>query len=253
MKAVTELAEAARRFDALQLSPDLARKFKLLKLQLVLPAPSDPKEREELTKIAAGLSSAYGKGEWCPDGKGEGKKCLKLSDMEPILAESRDPEQLKKVWLGWHSVSPDYKDEYARFVELSNRGAKEMGFKDVGAMWRAKYDMEPDAFAAEQERLWQQVKPLYDSLYVYARTKLNEKYGDAVVPKDGPIPAHLLGNMWSQQWGNIYPLLAPQGGGASYDLTQVLKARNTDARGMVKYGEGFFTSIGFDPLPATFW
>ncbi len=253
IKAVTELAESARKFDSLQLSPDLARKFKLLKLQLVLPAPRDEKEREELTKIAAGLSSAYGKGEWCPDGKGEGKKCLKLSDMEPILAESRDPEQLKKVWMGWHAVSPAYKPQYSRFVELSNKGAKEMGFKDVGAMWRAKYDMEPDAFAAEQERLWQQVKPLYDSLYVYMRTKLNEKYGDAVVPKDGPIPAHLLGNMWSQQWGNIYPLLAPQGGGASYDLSQVLKARNTDARGMVKYGEGFFTSVGFDQLPGTFW
>lgn len=251
--AVTELATAAKRFDNVQLTGDTARKFKLLKLALTLPAPSNPAEREELTKIAAALEGAYGKGKWCPDGEGEGRKCLTLSDMEPVLAESRNPEELKRVWLGWRTVSPPYKDEYARFVELANKGAKEMGFRDVGAMWRSNYDMEPDAFAAEMERLWQQVKPLYDSLYVYTRTKLNERYGDAVVPRDGPIPAHLLGNMWSQQWGNIYPLLAPQGADPGYDLTQILRQRNTDARQMVKHGENFFVSLGLEPLPPTFW
>jgi peptidyl-dipeptidase A len=139
--------------------------------------------------------------------------------------------------------------DYMRFVELSNKGAQEMGFKDTGAMWRSKYDMEPDAFAAEMERLWQQVKPLYDSLYTYTRRKLSEKYGKEVVPEDKPIPAHLLGNMWAQTWGNIYPLLAPANADRGYDLTQILKARNTDAKQMVRYGEGFFTSLGFDPLP----
>jgi peptidyl-dipeptidase A len=140
-----------------------------------------------------------------------------------------------------------------RFVELSNKGAKEMGFKDTGAMWRSKYDMQPDAFAAEMERLWQQVKPLYDSLYTYTRRKLSEKYGKEVVALDKPIPAHLLGNMWAQGWANIYPLLAPANADRGYDLTQILKARNTDAKQMVRYGEGFFTSLGFDPLPPTFW
>ena len=128
-----------------------------------------------------------------------------------------------------------------------------MGFKDTGAMWRAKYDMEPDAFAAEMERLWHQVKPLYDSLYTYTRRKLSEKYGKEVVPEDKPIPAHLLGNMWAQQWGNIYPLLTPQSGDRGFDLTQLLKARNTDPKQMVRYGEGFFTSLGFEALPSTFW
>ncbi|HEV2764991.1 MAG TPA: M2 family metallopeptidase, partial [Pyrinomonadaceae bacterium] len=143
--------------------------------------------------------------------------------------------------------------DYARFVELANKGAKEMGFKDVGAMWRSNYDMTPDEFAAEMERLWQQVKPLYDSLYVYTRAKLNQKYGDSVVPKDGPIPAHLLGNMWSQQWGNIYPLLAPPAADPGFDLSQILKQRNTDEKQMVRYGEAFFTSLGFEALPETFW
>jgi peptidyl-dipeptidase A len=249
--AVTELAGAARRFEGLQMPEALARKFTLLKLALVLPAPADPAEREELTKIAASMESEYGKGKWCPDGP-QGK-CLTLSDMEPILANSRDPEELKRIWVGWHTISPPYRQKYARFVELSNKGAREMNFKDVGAMWRAGYDMPPDDFAAEMERLWQQVRPLYNSLYIYTRAKLNQKYGDAVVPKNGPIPAHLLGNMWSQEWGNIYTLLAPPAADPGYDLTEILKRRNTEPKQLVRYGEGFFTSLGFEPLPATFW
>jgi peptidyl-dipeptidase A len=67
------------------------------------------------------------------------------------------------------------------------------------------------------------------------------------------IPAHLLGNMWSQTWGNIYPLLKPPAGDPGYDLTEILKRKNTDAKQLVKYGEGFFTSLGFESLPATFW
>ena len=252
IKATTELADQSRRFDGLQLAPDVARKIKLLKLSLTLPAPKDPAEREELTKLAASLEGDYGKGKYCPDGdKG---KCLSLGDMEEIMGNSRDPEELKRIWLGWHQVSAPYRKNYVRFVELSNKGAKEMGFKDTGAMWRAKYDMEPDAFAAEMERLWQQVKPLYDSLYIYTRRKLSEKYGKDIVPPDGKIPAHLLGNMWAQTWGNVYQLLKPEGGGdRGYDLTQILKARKTEPKQLVHYGESFFESLGFDPLPPTFW
>ncbi len=249
--AVTELAEAARKFDRLELPYDTARKLRLLKLALVLPAPSNPAEREELTKIAVPMEADYGKGKYCPEGEKE--KCLSLPDMEQIMANSRDPEELKRIWVGWHKVSPPYKDRYARFVELANKGAREMGFEDVGAMWRSKYDMEPEAFAAEMERLWQQVKPLYDSLYTYTRRQLARKYGSQLVPEHGLIPAHLLGNMWSQQWGNIYPLLKPAAADPGYDLTEILKRKNTDARQMVRYGEAFFTSLGFDPLPDTFW
>jgi peptidyl-dipeptidase A len=248
---VTQMAEAARRFDGQQMSDVTARKLKLLKLALTLPAPSDPTERDALTKLAVSLSSAYGKGEYCP--QGDKAKCLKLDDLEKIMRENRNPEELKKAWTGWHSISPPFKNDYARFVELSNKGARELGFKDTGAMWRSNYDMEPDAFAAEMERLWLQVKPLYDSLHTYTRRQLSKKYGRKVVPETGPIPAHLLGNMWSQQWGNIYDLLKPPTGDPGFDLTKILKARQTDARGMVKYGEGFFTSLGLPALPDTFW
>jgi len=249
--ATTELAEQSRKYENVDLSTEAKRKLKLLKLALTLPAPKDPAERSELTKITASMEGEYGKGKYCPDGdKG---KCLSLPDLEEIIGTSRDPEELKKAWVGWHQIAIPIRKEYVRFVELSNKGAKEMGFKDTGAMWRSKYDMEPDAFAAEMERLWQQVKPLYDSLYTYTRRKLSEKYGKDVVPEDKPIPAHLLGNMWAQQWGNIYPILAPANADRGYDLTQILKARNTDAKQMVRYGESFFTSLGFDPLPQTFW
>ena len=249
--ATTELAEQARRFENTDVSSETKRKLKLLKLALTLPAPKDPAERSELTKLAASMEGDYGKGKYCPDGdKG---KCLSLPDLEEIIGSSRDPEELKKAWLGWHQIAIPIRKDYVRFVELSNKGAKEMGFKDTGAMWRSKYDMEPDAFAAEMERLWQQVKPLYDSLYTYTRRKLSEKYGKEVVAEDKPIPAHLLGNMWAQTWGNVYPLLAPANADRGYDLTQILKGRNTDAKQMVRYGEGFFTSLGFDPLPPTFW
>lgn len=249
--ATTELAEQSRKYENANLSPEAKRKLKLLKLSLTLPAPKDPAERSELTKITASMEGEYGKGKYCPDGdKG---KCLSLPDLENIINTSRDPEELKKAWVGWHQIAIPIRKEYVRFVELSNKGAKEMGFKDTGAMWRSKYDMEPDEFSAEMERLWQQVKPLYDSLYTYTRRKLSEKYGKDVVSEDKPIPAHLLGNMWAQQWGNIYPILAPTNADRGYDLTQILKARNTDAKQMVRYGESFFTSLGFDSLPPTFW
>ncbi len=249
--AVTEYATQATQFDGLELPYDTARKIKLLKLSLTLPAPKNPAERDELTRLAASLEGDYGKGKYCPDGdKGT---CLGIDELGATMGNSRDPEELKRVWLGWHQISVPYRKDYVRFVELSNKGAKELGFKDTGAMWRSKYDMEPDAFAAETERLWLQVKPLYDSLYTYTRRKLSEKYGKDVVSEDKPIPAHLLGNMWAQQWGNIYPLLAPQIGDRGFDLTKTLKDRKTDEKQMVRFGESFFTSLGFEPLPSTFW
>jgi len=262
--AIKELADESRKFDGMELSPDVARKIKLLRLAVPLPAPSTPAEREELTKIAGGMESAYGKFEYCPEPgavsvpaksgqkSGEAKKCLSLGDLETIIAENRNPEELKKAWTGWHKVSPQYRKDYARFVDLANKGAREMGFKDVGAMWRSNYDMEPDQFAAEMERLWLQVKPLYDSLHTYVRAKLRQKYGDAV-PATGPIPAQLLGNMWSQSWGNIYDIVKPAATTPAYDLTKILVEKKTDAKQMARYGEGFFTSLGFDSLPQTFW
>ena len=247
INATVDLVKQSKRFDGLQLPEDLARKMKLLRLSLTVATPADPKESEELTRIISGMEGTYGKGKYCKD-----SKCVDLQDITKILAESRDLKVIRDNWIGWHTISPPIRKPFQRYVELANKGASELGFANTGAMWRAKYDMDPDAFAKELDRLWDQVRPLYLSLHAYVRTKLREKYGDAV-PANGPIPADLLGNMWAQEWGNIYPLVAPKNADPGFDLTQILKSKKTEPKQMARYGESFFKSLGFAPLPATFW
>ena len=249
--AVSELAAQSRRYDGMELPADVARKLKLIKLSVDIPAPQNPKQSAELSQINATLQSDYGKGRWCPDGPSG--KCLQLSDLEHIMATSRDPEELKRAWAGWHAIAPPMRDRYSRMVVLANDGAREMGFADVGAMWRSNYDMKPDEFSAELDRLWEQVRPLYVSLHAYVRTQLLKKYGPGVIPADGEIPAHLLGNMWAQDWANIYPLVAPPNADPGYDLSEILKAKKIEPIAMVHYGEKFFMSWGFAALPQTFW
>jgi peptidyl-dipeptidase A len=248
--AQVELAKQATRFDRLKLPADVARKMMLLKVSLVLPTPADPKASAELTDIASRMEGTYGKGKWCPPGK---DKCLDIEDLTRLMATSRDPNELREAWVGWHQIARPMRKDFVRYVELSNQGAHELGFQDTGALWRSKYDMPPDDFGKELDRLWEQVRPLYLQLHAYVRWKLREKYGDQAVPANGPLPGDLLGNMWAQSWENIYPLVAPPNADPGYDLTQILKSRNTDALGMVRYGEHFFTSLGFAPLPQTFW
>src|SRR5579872_5290126 len=247
--AVTsELVEQAKRFDGLKMPAELSRKFLLLKLSLTAPGPKDTVLRKEMSEIAASLESDYGKGKYC-DASG---KCLDITAIEKIMGESRDPNQLKDVWVGWHAIGAPMRKRYARFVDLSNQGARDLGFKDTGVLWRAGYDMSPEQFSTEVDQLWEQVRPLYLSLYTFVRARLSQKYGPQIVPPNGPIPAHLLGNPWAQQWGNIFPILGMEGNGG-YDLTKLLQAKNLDAQRMVKYGENFYKSLGFAPLPQTFW
>src|SRR5579859_939853 len=246
----TDLALKARAYDGMKLPPDVARKYLLLKLALTAPAPNNDAERKELTTITTSMQGTYGKGKYCktPD------KCLDLEDLSKIMATSRDPNELLDAWTGWHKVSPPIREKYSRFVTLSNKGAQELGFKDTGVMWRSNYDLPPDQFAAEMDRLWNQVRPLYLQLHAYVRYRLQQKYGKDVVPDHGPIPAHLLGNMWAQDWSNIYPLVAPEATASDKDdLTEMLKSKNTQPLDMVHYGENFFKSLGFDPLPDSFW
>jgi peptidyl-dipeptidase A len=248
-----ELAKKAAGFDKANLPPEMARKMKLLKQQLSLAAPADPKLSEEVTQISTRLEGVYGKGKYCRESAPAGQnKCLDVTGITRVMATSRNNAELLDVWQGWRTISPPMRADFARFVELANQGARELGYQDTGAMWREKYDMPPDDFAKELDRLWTQVKPLYESLHAYTRMKLRQKYGDAV-PEKGPIPAHLLGNIWAQTWDNIYDLLAPKDADPGFDLTAILKARKTTELDMVRHGEKFFTSLGFAPLPATFW
>jgi len=246
-----QYAKEAVRFDKVDVAPDIRRQLNILKVSLVMATPSNPKEGEELTKIAADLDATYGKGKWCEDPK-KSESCLDINQITDIMRDSQDEKKLRQVWEGWHTISLPMRKEYTRFVELSNKGAKELGFADSGAMWRSKYDMSPEDFTKELDRLWTQVRPLYLKLHAYVRMKLREKYGD-VVPANGPLPAHLLGNIWAQDWSNVYPLVKPANADKGYDLTSILKARKTSPVDMVKTGERFYTSIGFPSLPKTFW
>lgn len=253
--ATTRLVDESTRFDSLipQMPPELARRFKLLRLSLTMPAPHNAAQRQQLTAVAARLDADYGKSKYCPKMGPFAGQCLGQSEMEKAFTTTRDAAVLKDLWVGWHNLGAPLKPNYEKLVTLSNQGAKELGFKDVGALWRANYDMPPDQFTAEVHRLWEQVKPLYDSLHAYVRWRLVQKYGPNAVPADGMIPADLLGNPWAQEWGNIYDLVAPPQQKPAYDLTELLQAKKVDPLGMVHYGENFFLSLGFPPLPKTFW
>lgn len=257
MEYLSRTIPAAVRFDGLALPADVARQLLLLKLASQLPAPSDEKERAELAGIAAWMTSTYGKAKYCPDSLATDplakKKCLSLGDLSNILEKSRKYDDLLDAWRGWHDLASVLKPKFARYVELGDKGAREIGFRDVGELWRSGYDMPPAAFEAETDRLFDQVRPLYEELHCYVRGRLRKAYGPDKIGPSAPIPAHLLGNMWAQEWQNIYDLVEPFKGEAALDVSKKIKQRKLDPQAMVRIGESFFVSLGFDPLPKTFW
>jgi peptidyl-dipeptidase A len=258
LATLAALTRQSLRYDpARSSSPEVARQLKLLRNPSVLAgglpviAPADAARQAELAALSARLDSLYGTGRWCgADGKAT---CRELGELEDVMAASRSWDQLLDAWSGWHTISRPMRPLYARLVELANEGARGVGWKDTGDLWRAGYDMPAADFEADTERLWGEVKPFYDQLHCYVRAELQKKYGKARVPDRQPIPAHLLGNMWAQHWDNLYPDLEPFKGQPSQDVTGALVAQRWDATRMVKLGEAFFTSLGFEPLPASFW
>jgi peptidyl-dipeptidase A len=252
LTASTNYAKDAARFGTDAGTPAEQRQLRVLRNVLTMAAPSEPAEATELTKLVKTMEAAYGRGKYCPPRKETEDGCLDVEEITEIMAKSRDAQRLRDVWEGWRTISPPMKNDYVRFAELSNKGARELGFADTGAMWRSRYDMPPEAFAKELDRLWDQLRPLYVSLHTYVRSKLRATYGDQV-PADGPIPAHLLGNIWAQDWSNVYELVSPPRRSGEVSLDDILRAKQIPAVEMVRYGERFFTSLGFDPLPKTFW
>ena len=243
--------EAARYAQVEGLDPVVRRKLDILRNGIILPAPTTAGAATELNEIATELTSQYAKGRGTLGGQP-----LSGSDIEAEMGElDHTPAEYAEMWASWHdNVGAPMREDFTRLVTIANEGAEELGYADAGALWRSNYDMPADEFAAMTERLWQEVKPLYLALHTYVRGKLSDKYGTEVQPSTGPIRADLLGNMWAQEWGNIYPLVAPAGAGdIGYDLTELIEAKGMTELDMVKAGEGFFSSLGFDPLPETFW
>ena len=245
----SELAKQAAEFNDVEVDADLRRKLDLMRTSLTMPPPASPMKSERLAQISSELDGMYGKGKYC---RSEGD-CIGLVDMSAEMATSRDADLLLEYWQGWREVSVPMKDLYAEQVVIANEGAAELGFANVSELWRSKYDMPADDFPVELDRLWGQVKPLYDALHCHVRAELGGYYGEDIVPQDKPIPAHLLGNMWAQSWGNIYDLVKPDEPMEVPDVTGALRDQGYDEIKMVKQAESFFSSLGFEQLPETFW
>jgi peptidyl-dipeptidase A len=242
--------EQANGYDAERLEPRLRRALDLLRLGVSAPAPDDPSKREELSEISSRLESEYGSAKYCRAGP---ESCLDLTALTRIMAESRDYDELLDAWTGWRLAARPMRADYRRFVELANEGARDLGFRDLGEMWRSKYDMPAAQFEEEVARLWSEVAPLYRDLHCYVRSRLQAKYGPEHVPSARPIPAHLLGNLWAQQWAEIYDVVEPYPGVSDLDVTATLVAGKYDAVRMARSAESFYVSLGMPPLPSTFW
>ncbi|GAA0857465.1 M2 family metallopeptidase [Aliiglaciecola litoralis] len=245
----SELAKESAKFNHIDVDPDTRRKLNLLRNSLVMPSPADSDKSSRLAQLGSDLGGMYGAGKYCRTEQ----ECFRLTEMSNMMATSRDPELLLEMWDGWRTVSPPMKPLFVEQANLANEGAKELGLEDVSELWRGSYDMPADDFANELDRLWDQVKPFYEALHCHVRAELGEQYGEEIVPQDKPIPAHLLGNMWGQTWGNIYDIVKPKQELQVIDVTQALEDHQYDEVGMVKQAESFFSSLGFAPLPDTFW
>ena len=243
-------ARRASGFDGLEVSDEKRRMLNILKTSFVMPPPLDNELAAELSKITTSLGAMYGSGEHCFD---DGA-CYDLEAFETIIDNSRDPKELLKAWSGWHEISKPMKPMYMRMVEIGNQGASDLGYQNLSDLWFSKYDMPADEFLADTDRVWDEVKPLYDALHCHVRAKLNDHYGDDIVSTSDPLPVHMLGNMWGQSWSNIYDLVYPkQKELSSVNLTEIIEERKLTEIDMVEYAEDFFISIGFEALPDTFW
>ena len=245
-----ERSRQAASFDRLNTSKENRRMLNILKSSFVMPPPLDGMLASELSEITTSLEAMYGSGEHCFD-NGE---CYDLEAFESIIDNSRNPKELLRAWEGWHEIGKPMKPMYMRMVEIGNQGSVDLGYEGLSDLWFSKYDMPADDFLDDTDRVWNDVKPLYEALHCHVRAKLNEHYGDEVISKTGPLPVHILGNMWGQSWSNIYDLVYEEKPDSKYiDVTKIIDEKSLSEIEMVEYAEDFFISMGFKPLPETFW
>ena len=249
LKSLERSREAAS-FDGLDTSKENQRMLNILKSSFVMPPPLDEELASELSEITTSLEAMYGSGEYCFDDE----ECYDLEAFESIIDNSRDPKELLRAWEGWHEIGKPMKPMYMRMVDIGNQGSVDLGYEGLSDLWFSKYDMPAEDFLDDTDRVWSEVKPLYDALHCHVRAKLNEHYGDEVISKTGPLPVHMLGNMWGQSWSNIYDLVYEEKPDSKYiDVTKIINEKSLSEIEMVEYAEDFFISMGFKPLPKTFW
>jgi peptidyl-dipeptidase A len=247
------MIEDSKRFTGLALTGETDRAINLIKIGVTMPAPKDPTKVARLAEIASELKAMYGKGKYCKPGKGGKEECRDLEQLTKLMSKSRKYDELLDAWTGWRTVAPKMRAPYTEFAGIMNEGSRELGFSDTGDLWKAGYDMTSAEFEKEADRLWQQVKPLYAQLHCYVRNKLGKVYGEDKVPPKGPIPAHLLGNMWAQEWANVYEIVRPFPPQQNLDISKALVRQKLTPKQMVESAESFYTSLGLQKLPETFW
>ena len=239
-----QMRQNASKFDVGKLSEDTKRQIQFI---TSTATPTDAAVLKEVTELEATMEGIYSTGKVKDD---DGTMLELDPDLYKILTTSRDYDRLLFVWKGWRdAVGAKLRPLYKQFVKLKNQGAKENGWKNIGEYWRSWYEV--DDLEGMVEGFWNELKPLYQELHAYVRYKLSQKYSQ--MSKTGPIPAHLLGNMWAQSWVNIYDLVEPYKNKPSLDVTANMVKQGYTAERMVRLAESFFTSIGLKSLPASFY
>jgi len=245
-----KLGKEAQKFDIAQIQNlDVKRKLKLMKN---IGTAALPKQQlKEFIELTTNMGKAYSTAKVLD--RETGQKSLSLEpELTTILARSRDPATLRYYWEQWREQSgKKIRNMYHKYVGLYNQAAKANGFVDASLMKVSAY--ESDTFQQEMEDTWQGLRPLYQQLHAYVRTKLGEHYGPDVVPGRGPLPAHLLGNMWAQSWNNIADILRPFPTKPSINVTGEMIRQGWTPRKMFEKADDFFQSMGMDPMPPKFW
>ncbi|CAG2052908.1 unnamed protein product [Timema podura] len=194
-------------------------------------------EFNELQQVISEMKDIYSRARVCPYHNRMNNYCdLALEpDLTRALAHTRDYEEQLHLWKAWRdSVGPPIRS-----------------FRDAGQQERSLY--EDEEFESHIDEVWATVAPLYRQLHTYVRRRLIQQYGSQRVRPDGPIPAHLLGNMWAQNWKNLADIVLPYPGKQSVDVTpEMLRQGYTPLR-MFQLAEEFYTSMGMNPMPPEFW
>ncbi|OTF79966.1 hypothetical protein BLA29_003639 [Euroglyphus maynei] len=243
-----EIWKKAIRYDYKHFEDPLLRR--LFEKISVLGIPAlDEEDSVLFTSITTELSKTYDQASICLAGK-----CgLDLDpDLYRLMAHSRDYEELKEIWIKWREqAGRPNRQRYIDYIRLGNKAAIANGFQTLDDLWLFPWET-PD-FKQQVETIWEELKPYYQKLHAYVRMRLREFYGSERMPEDGTIPAHILGNMWSQSWGNIYDLVAPYPNRKSLDVTETMIAQNYTAMDMFRLSEKFFTDLALIPMPESFW
>ncbi|XP_038018778.1 angiotensin-converting enzyme [Motacilla alba alba] len=247
-KHTLEYGMKARQFDTSDFQDESVTRI-LKKLSVIERAALPENELKEYNTLLSDMETTYSVAKVCR----ENKTCHPLDpDLTDIMATSRDYDKLLFAWKGWRDASgKKMRNNYKRYVELSNKAAMLNGYKDNGAYWRSLY--ETSTFEEDLERLYLQLRPLYLNLHAYVRRALYKKYGAEHINLKGPIPAHLLGNMWAQSWSNIFDLVIPFPDATKVDATPAMKTQGWTPKRMFEESDRFFTSLGLIPMPQEFW